>query len=67
VGLMLPVIPQVPFFCVALVSMMAASKWMYDKFVNSSLFREKAYPYMERHDLLMKLYRRVLLIHYPET
>jgi len=52
IGLLLPVIPQIPFFLVGLFLLMAGSKEVHDYCVNSKIYRkyiaERAEHYREK-------------------
>ena len=55
VGLVLPIIPQVPFFILSLICIVLLSKKLYHKVVGSKFYKNKCITCIERHKFLGKI------------
>ena len=55
IGLILPVIPQIPFLALSLLLFARGSRRVHEKLVNSRLFTKKIRPVIEKSPLLSRL------------
>ena len=59
IGLVLPIIPQVPFFVSSLVCVILLSNKLYNKLINSKFYITKVVPYINKHEILLKLSSKI--------
>ncbi len=55
VGLLIPIVPQVPFLAAGVLLLAAASVRFREKVLGSALYRKYAKPYVDRHPRLSDL------------
>lgn len=55
IGLVLPIIPQVPFFILSLICIVLLSKRLYHKVVGSRFYINKCIPHIRKHKFLTKI------------
>lgn len=55
IGLVLPIVPQVPFFILSLICIVLLSKKLYHKVVGSKFYTNKCVPHIRKHKFLGKI------------